>query len=218
MRYKGFIVAGIVVFLVAIGVVLVKNYFDSTYSVTVSFKNTSKVEVVETPEGAAEKVIGTIVKSGDSTRVNRNSAYLIRYAATEGYADGFVPVDSSNTNVTLDPDYSDARYRELQKAAQATVTSQITAQYPDAPKLFSFEPGLMFDHAKWYVVLLKYKGSYDTNTDNLMVLFKKDGDNWKLVSKPRILLTTHNTPDVPADVLAKAVTVQNGITEEQQRR
>ena len=76
----------------------------------------------------------------------------------------------------------------------------------------------MFDYGQWYLVQLKYKAAYDQNADNLQVLFKKDGDKWVLASRPLIILTTTNTPNVPAEILQRASQVPNNISADQLNR
>lgn len=213
--YRKFILIFMAIFLVVIGLVLFKNYLDSTYVVKVMYEESQRVELVETPEYGGEKVIGEIKKSGDEVRVGRATSHIIRYTGTEGFADGIVPIDSSKTEVNIKPDYSEKRYAKLQEEAKASVTSQIVGKYPETPQLYSIEPGLMFDRAKWYVVLLKFKGTYNQNADNLAVLFKKEGSEWKMVSKPRVYMTTYNTPGVPVEVLTRVAGVNNDIVDSQ---
>lgn len=111
---------------------------------------------------------------------------------------------SNDTTITIDPDYSSEAYGTLIAKNLPSAKTVILAKYPTADKIFSMTTGAMRDKGEWLVVWLKFKGDYSDNSDNLRILLKRTDTTWELATKPDIILTSINYPDVPVDILSWA--------------
>lgn len=215
---KPLIIAAVFVFLATLGGVLYKNYLDNTYEIKVSYEHVNDVQIVEKGKNSPDRAVGRVKSSGDTVRISRSNEHSISYKGDKDYQDGSMPVNPELTAITIKPEFSDAKYQQLARDAAPQVTQLLTQKYPAVTELYDITPSKMFDYGQWYLVQLKYKAAYDQNADNLQVLFKKDGDKWVLASKPLIILTTTNTPNVPAEILQRASQVPNNISADQLNR
>lgn len=179
------------------------SYLTSTHSVKVEYSDARNVTVIEQKDGK-KYTVGSISKSGNSLRLSNEGAFIIQYSGTEGFADGEVTIDNTTTNVDITPDYSVKKYNSLMKASLPTAIAVTTQKYPTAGSLYTITGAGMRERGKWFLIRLVHKGDYTYTSDDLKILLEKDGDSWKLRTKPDIILTQPSYPTVPLDILSWA--------------
>ncbi|MEO5948773.1 MAG: hypothetical protein ABIP74_00005 [Candidatus Saccharimonas sp.] len=190
---------------VTVGIVLL-SYFTSTTAYTITFTHVSRAEVVQNQSdstSSSPRVVASVQKSGDTVRLTNGQQYVVQYVATDGFASGAVTIDK-DTNISIDPDFSESKYATLITQELPAVRAAITQRYPNVTGLFTIDHGAMRGKGIWFVAQLTYSGEYSLNSDNLRVLLKSEGGQWKLVTQPDIILTTFNYPRLPLSVLSWA--------------
>jgi len=201
MKKRGIIYAiiGFVVVIVGIGIL---NYFASTTAYTITFVHTSSVKIVQM-KTADNPVAAIVNKSGDTVRLSSNLSYMVSYIGSAGYASGTV-VLAKESNVSIDPDFSEEKYTALITQELPSIRAAITERYPKAGELFTIDQGAMREKGLWFVADLVYNGEYSLNSDNLRVLLKQENGHWSLMTEPDIILTTIHYPRVPVAILSWA--------------
>jgi len=201
MKKHGIIYAivGFVAVIVGIGIL---NYFASTTAYTITFIHTSSVKIIQM-KTADNPVAAIINKSGDTVRLSSNLSYMVSYIGSAGYASGTV-VLAKESNVSIDPDFSEEKYTALITQELPSIRAAITERYPKAGELFTIDRGTMREKGLWFVADLVYNGEYSLNSDNLRVLLKQENGHWSLITEPDIILTTIHYPRVPVAILSWA--------------
>lgn len=179
------------------------SYLTSTHSVKVDYSEAKSVTVIEQKDGK-NHTVGTITKSGDSIRLPNEGTFLVQYKGTEGFADGEMTIDNSASDITIAPDYSVDKYNNLMTASLPSAGTVITQKYPTTESLYTITSAGMRGRGKWFLVRLVHKGDYTYTSDDLKILLEKDGDSWKLRTKPDIILTQPSYPSIPLDILSWA--------------
>lgn len=200
-RRKQFLLLALPLAVVFVIGVLWYHYTTSVRPLTVLYKNTSRVVVVDISEeqaGGKEKQIAVIKKSGDTVKIYKNISVFVRYLGAVGYSDGFE--NGSDRTVTIDPEYSRDKIDSI-LASQRTQLETAIFENIENGGLYNLEKGTLFDHGRWYISRLVPKNNTDEGLDSLRVLVEKQGDDWKLVEIPSLVYTTHNTDGVPLEVL-----------------
>ena len=202
-RRKAFIL-GIPLVLAVIIAAFVANYFSTTTLYTIRYTHVKKVEIIEVVSNGSGKTVAEIKNSGESVRLPNSSRFTARYTGENGYATGMQDLSSDDTSPTIVPDYSASKYASLISTELPKAKQAILALYPAAESIFSLTSGVMREQGKWMVVLLKFKGEYSLNSDNLRILLEKQGTSWTVVTKPDIILTAIHYPKLPVSVLSWA--------------
>lgn len=197
--------AWLVVFLLCIAIItaglVYYRHISSTRTLRVVFENAKDVRIVdisEEQEGGKEKQIALIKNSGDTVRVRKDVSVFVRYTGAIGYADGFE--NGSTATVTIKPEYSAERIKEIIRQQQSDIQSAIFQNIRNGLS-YSLDEGSLFDHGTWYISTLKPSPSTENEADTLRVLLKKDGNVWTMMGSPKLVFTKYNTKDVPVAVL-----------------
>lgn len=200
-RRKQFLLLALPLAIVLVGGVLWYRFTTSVRPLTVLYKNTSRVVIVDISEeqaGGKEKQIAVIKKSGDTVKINKNISVFVRYLGAVGYTDGFE--NGAGRTVTIDPEYSRDKIDSI-IASQRTRLETAIFNSIENEGLYNLEKGTLFDHGRWYISKLVPKTNTEDSLDSLRVLVKREGNAWKLIEKPNLVFTVHNTDGVPVKVL-----------------
>ncbi len=185
------------VVLVVVGYIFTYNYFNST-ELTISTKNIESYTI--------KLSTSTISSSTDKTttvRVPKLSTVSVDFKGTNGYETGRreITVGQSSESVSIEPFYSKEHLAEL-ASSEKTQLDTATLQYKSSiTTLYSIKSHKLYHFGEWASVTLVWKGEYSQNSDDLKVILKKEGKNWKIVGEPSILFFYKNYPDIPVDVL-----------------
>lgn len=183
-------------------------YLQATYVATFNYEHAHNLQVVDISgrqHGGKDTAIASVGASGSTQRFQKTQNLIVTYKGDDGYADGFASITPDSPKVTIQPEFSEAKNKEIAASIRGKIRTVILASYPTTEKYFKIQDCVLRDRAKWCVARLTFTGNKDTlNADNLIVLLESDGTNWTLKTKPDIILTTANYPDLPASVLSWA--------------
>ena len=184
--------------LIILSAVWTINYI-STREVIINFKNVSKVGIYN-KENKLQKEVS---KSGQSIRLGPGK-YTANYTATKDYSSGSQNFNvSGNTNVEINPAYSDEKLQELLKSQQNEIHSVLSASLKGINQ-YIIQPGKLYSHGDWYGTVLVYNGDNPYYADSLRVVMHKVKGSWKLVNTlPDIVVSKAIYPGIPNDILDK---------------
>lgn len=197
-----------------VGVGIWINYLNTTYVAKINFTNAKNVKIIQVIENKEPKELFPVNNSADSFRLPIDKPAIVTYDGASGYESGFIAINSTKPEVTINPDYSTAHKQQIMQAELLPISKQIDSVYPNVARTYNIMPGDLFSHGSWFVLLLQSKTN--SNTDNLRILFKKDGSNYKKVSGAYIILTQYNTKNIPLDILTSANSIKNNNDYEKQ--
>lgn len=188
-----------------LSVFLVVNYFTTTRTLVVRYENARDVALTD-PENS--EVVASAIANNQEIRISAEKDYVVTYRGEEGYADGSERISPSTNEVTISPDYSEARRQAIFEESLDEIRGLLLRDHPLSRDYFTVTTGDVFDKGAWLAAKLDYKGEYGFNSDNLIVLFKREDESWVFASEPSIVLTLKNTQGVPRDILVKANQLQ----------
>jgi hypothetical protein len=175
------------------------QYKDVTFNLS---DNISKVEIYIKDENAEEKpVIGTVTKDKPTIKLRVGS-----YEYTpSGDKISKKPVNFSVKNtesITVDPSYSESYLDSIAKNELSALSQALTAKYPSQMQRFQANNTKLFGKGEWAGVLLTPVNMDPSSPGGYYrVLAQKKSGSWEIVSTPEIVLTKHNTPNIPIDIL-----------------
>lgn len=193
---------------VIIGVVSGFLYYISTrFTVTVRFSDVESIAIYETSTYSEDggKLVRKLEESPATVSLSKEKGtYGIVYTGKDGFIDGLEPIDKADSQITISPEYSNEKYKQIMSSELPNIHSILRSKYPAIDTLYSLEPVVMLNRGEWFVVRLRHTASDSTNTDSLRVLFKKEDNSWKLAAGPSIVFTTKANPDIDRSILVWA--------------
>lgn len=196
------------------GVTLFLNRESSTI-ITINYSNAKEVTVSTTVseyDGPVDTI--TLERSGQSVSIPSNAVVSIDYKGADGYADGYTTIEEGSTSVAIDPDYSDTRKLNLMTSISPIVEHDLYTRYPNTLRYYKLESRGLYHKGEWYFGELIYQGEADLETDNLRVIYRKNGNSWVPHSNPQVNLTIHNTNGVPENILAEVDLIKTPTQED----
>lgn len=112
-------------------------------------------------------------------------------------------VIDKDISVTLAPSFSDIRLAELLRPEQAVITKKIVDAYPGVINGFHVRDGRLYKEGEWYATILvqKTQGAGD-EPDLYRIVLKKEDGQWVIKTKPAIVLSAKEYPDIPFYILS----------------
>lgn len=200
---KKVIAYGVVAMALITALVMGLSYLTSTHSVSVSFRDASDVTISKHSDGKTQQV-ATIKKSGDSVRLSNDGDYQATYSGAPGFASGSTTVGKSDKAISITPDFSSDKYKEMTSSLLPIVHEIISKRYPKTDSLYAVEVAGIKDRGRWLVAKLVFKGEYSYTSDSLKVLVENINGSWQIRTKPDIILTQAAYPSLPVDILSWA--------------
>lgn len=112
-------------------------------------------------------------------------------------------VKGNNTTQVIDPNYSSAYLAELLKPEQAAINKVISDAYPKVIDNFRVQNGQLYKDGQWYATLLLEKTpGRGVEPDIYRTVLKKENDKWVMKTKPALVLSAPNYPDIPFEILS----------------
>ena len=208
--------------LIAVGAYL--NYLSSTFSLTINYDAMKSTNVkVEQFSGAGEaidiKVMAENIQPAESIRLPKpedefpkNYAYRVTYGGKGDFAGGFVEVPKQDkVDITINPTFSEQYYDKIIDQNKEKIISAIKEKYPRITE-YELDKGIMMNDGEWYGTRLIYRGDVYENSDVLRIVLKNNNSNWVVMTKPDIILTQKNNPEVPLEILSQTNNYESGLT------
>lgn len=202
----------LIVFVSIVSVVaFVFSSINSQQTITVKYKNISKVTIQKIGEGSRslEKET-TYKKSGEKIKVSKGR-YLLKYTGSDGYTSDYKNFDVANKPIyiSLNPDYSEDRLSSILEGEFEGIKAALSAKYQNIDN-YIIQKGKLYKEGQWYGTTLQYNGDDLFNYDTLRLVMGKRGGAWQLVTDPpNIVLNSKDYPNIPIDVLRDVNNVQN---------
>lgn len=170
-------------------------YIFNTADYTVEYKNTNKVEVVDSSGSSVWKV----ERSGDSKRLPLGTYYV----SYEGNS-GFLPGSASfvNNKAIVSPGVSVGKLEEALKGERDLIHSSIKSRYALIDELYTFRSERLYGSGEWCGVVLESRDTDGLASDDIRFILNKQNNTWKVLNTPLPYLTTYNTQgNTPIDIL-----------------
>lgn len=193
---------------------IIKVQVSSSIRVLYSPEKIRSVKIVlNTSIGEYEdsKVLYKDVKNGRDYKLNHDSDldigefYVVEYKGVGDYAGGFVKIDSMKKHniIEITPNYKDSVNDKLITKYKDSIYKALSNEFPNM-HLYKIDKGGMLDDGRWYYTKLIYQGEDYSKSDTLRVVLEYKKDQWVIATKPDLILTQVNNPDIPFEVLSKA--------------
>lgn len=208
--------------LIAVGAYL--NYLSSTFSLTINYDAMKSTNVkVEQFSGAGEaidiKVMAENIQPAESIRLPKpedefpkNYAYRVTYGGKGDFAGGSIEVPKQDkVDITINPTFSEQYYDKIIDQNKEKIISAIKEKYPRITE-YELDKGIMMNDGEWYGTRLIYRGDVYENSDVLRIVLKNNNSNWVVMTKPDIILTQKNNPEVPLEILSQTNNYESGLT------
>ena len=193
---KAIVISSVLVIVAIAATILLWPYF-TTHTLIVKGDHIQSVSIQSGADTVSYSDLSAV-------RIPNNGTVMLSYTVdNEDYSDGSIVVNGSETEVTIQPDYSLTKRQEVAKGAYKVISARLAELYPKI-SLYSIAPGDVYERGNWYSTTLTYTGDYGLNSDTLRIVAKKDGDSWSLETLPEIFLTTAKYSDIPVSVLQQA--------------
>lgn len=207
--------------LIAVGAYL--NYLSSTFSLTISYDAMKSTNVkVEQFSGAGEaidiKVVAENIQPAESVRLPKpedklpnNYIYRVTYEGKGDFAGGSIEVPKQDkVDIAINPTFSEQYYDKMIDQNKEKIISAIKEKYPRIVE-YELDKGIVMNDGEWYGTRLIYKGDVYENSDVLRIVLKNNNSNWVVMTKPDIILTQKNNPEVPLEILSQTNNYESGL-------
>lgn len=201
----------LILFIIAL-VILIGGYFAvreimSYHKVTFTYgDHVSAVKVyINDVNADAPKELASIESSNSS--VTLREGYYRYESVGENVSKTSTPFTVSG-DMTIE---ASAEYSETYLASRAAeqlpaINSALKTAYPSAMNTYEINNIALLKKADWAVVVLSKIGSDNNNPAPFYraILKKQSANIWQVVSKPQLVITKFNTPDVEDSILRSA--------------
>lgn len=177
--------------------------FSNSRVITIHFDEVSSAEILDKDNNR----LAEISTSGSDTRVFTTTELKIAYDGSDGYASGTHILADDENDVTLRPDFNDARKNQYFDEQKSSIEQSINTEFIGYNR-YSVKDFDIADRGEWAYVLLEYNGDYGYSSDDLRTVLRLNEDSWSVVAAPNIVLTKYNSPDVDVDVLKRGNTLR----------
>lgn len=107
-------------------------------------------------------------------------------------------VGEDGADVTVDPNFSEARLNEVYSDEQASITSALEPYIRDQTRV-SFAN--VYKKGDWAAAIIEYQIDPRELPDSYRVVLKKDGGTWSVVIPPTIAIQKSEYPEVPENII-----------------
>lgn len=206
---RGKIILLITILLVIFGSFAGYNYLNSTQllSIDLSTQVTNPTitisENTETSDSGSEVNYSNI---GSEIKLKKGN-YRVTFQAenfTEQNID--VSLDDQPETLTIAPTYTDEQLSKLLKSEGTNITKVINQQIPETTSTYEITDGKLYQLGEWYAARLSIKQTPEQERENYIdiykIVLKKEGEQWKLVTKPpELIISSPKYPAIPEEIL-----------------
>ena len=161
-----------------------------------------QVRILST-EDTEEVIVETLSSSGDV--MLRHGFYEIVSSGNRIISNSTFIEVPEDTTVTIDPDYSRQYLEEKLENERGDIVRTIEGELGEKLTGYTVAEGELLGRANWFVSII-YENIVDTRQqpDAYKVLLEKQDSDWRLVAGPEIVLTIHDYPELPLNILTRA--------------
>lgn len=161
-----------------------------------------KVEVFRQFEGTKTEKVGEFTQATDLTLEN-GSYYYIASGENAAVKVTKFEVDRAQ-KIDVQPGFDQEYLASLLKSEQEALTAMIAKSNPRIDVYFNINNGKLFGIGDWYGTTLTSKQAEPNQpSDFYRVLMKKEGGQWKLLGKPKLIWSVPDHPEIPRDILSQ---------------
>jgi hypothetical protein len=144
------------------------------------------------------KQITTIPNSGTIRLTEGTYTYKV---SGDMYDDGLIDftVQGQTTDVKVSPKLSSGRLNELLAKEQLPIETSLKNQY--LATTYTITALSLYEEGDWAAGTLQLVVDPRQLPDTYRFVMKKEGQNWKVVVTPRIVITQADFPNVPKNIL-----------------
>ncbi len=203
MNQKKIIILSGVVLIALITAGFIVQYILSHHTVTFNFKRDNlKISIRQQLDNNKYSNTGSLSQSGSLSLVNGD--YIIDIESTnpqKPISKEIVKFSVHNTNATIDinPRLSDAYLNNILENNRKVIHEIIKSKYSLAGYELSKER--VIGDGDWYAAIFTQGSVNRENGDEYFIVAKRSGDTWSIVTAPRLVVTSHEYPDIPQDIL-----------------
>lgn len=193
----------IIALIAAVIIAAVASYILSLHKVDITLKEADMAgSILRYGEDNDDTVTVTTVDSSKSVKLQDGKyGYLpnnTKYDSTPLKFD----VASKDTSIEINPDYSKERLAILLQDELSNITPVITAAYGQVLESYDIKPGSLYKKGEWYgTTIVEHAAPGGNYGDTYRVILRKVDGDWKIEASPSLVLTTHDNPTVPKDIL-----------------
>lgn len=152
-------------------------------------------------------------RDGTTTEVKNNTPlllkkgeYTVRVTSQNGELDEKnIPITVTNDmTVPIDTSYSASYRSNILQSHRKSIDSAIEKTYPELSRYYILrKSALLSNRLDWHIANYTHKDGRLGDNDTYTIILKKEGDEWKIASRPQIVHTIFNTKDIPKDILSE---------------
>jgi|GEM_PF-2542150 len=178
------------------------NFSEKSSGVIVDVYNTGPDTVDEAQQINDKNLVASDIKSNQKLRLKKDS-YSIVSKKNDSFAafNQKVSLYQGDVEVLVEPFFSESRLNDILNVNKGSIQSSAISSYPRIDGRYIFENEKIFHFGDWYGATLKYIGPDVNNADPLLIVLKREGSNWKVITRPPSLLVSQKDyPEIPLDI------------------
>ncbi len=202
-RYRYAAILLFALFIIVAGVII---YFQKTETITVSYKNTSKVALysradIDNGQMDKKQPVKVFKESGENVRLLKGK-YVIYYEGKTGYENKYIYVDlNDSVKLSINPFYSDDKLVAILTDEQVSINEAINSNVHNINK-YQLSEGELLNNGDWYVTTMKYIGEDFRNYDSLKIILHKNNGSWEVIKPgPQIQFGYDTHKNIPENVI-----------------
>lgn len=177
-------------------------YFASFSTMTFSLsKEVKEIKIYkDSDDESGDTIIATLQNSGE-VRASNGNYYVI--PSGENIVTNKISVElNGNMSIDIDPNYNSEYLAKIAEAESSNIIDVLNKSLTPVIDNYDVEQVKVYTKANWAGALLVPK-DIDTQNPSGMhrVVLKREGKSWLVVGLPQIVMTIHNTKDIPIEVL-----------------
>ena len=194
------------IFIVTVGIfaalafVKYNNYQQSFYDISFDIKNSDITSLeIHNPNNNNE-LIGSIEASSSKTRLRWGDYTVV--ARGNNISDKPLSFSvPSEKPVIVDPDFSESYLASLLDKERDSIHQVIKNNYPQVDN-FAYREEFLLKKGEWFGGVLVQRNTEQVDVaDEYKVIVRKVDGNWVVQTKPSLVLSYSDYPDIPKDII-----------------
>jgi hypothetical protein len=189
------------------------NYVRSFNTLTIKFssKNTGLVvdvyntgpdTVDEADQLIKKNLVAENITSEKKLRLKKGS-YSVVSRKNDAYEqfNKKISLYQGSQEITVESFFSQSNLDKLLAGEKSVIEASLISKYPRIKGQYIFENESLFHFGDWYGTTLKYVSTDSNNSDTLVAVLKKEGNVWKVITRPpNLFVSTKDHPEIPLDI------------------
>lgn len=173
------------------------RYVDSFATVTFTFNPThGNVQLTSTQHGEIS------VLNNQPLRLKKGEYTLSSFGKNVNPSSDVVQVDGSWQTRKISFFFTREYLAKLYQEEEPAISAVITRDYPTLSDQYSITSEALYGRGDYYGATLVFRDMTSQQRDKLRILLKKKDGEWRVLSKPPVqILSVHDYPSVPRDIL-----------------